>query len=327
MTGAIAANLHEGSRSEYLAQYLFASFGTAAAIPHQEDSGVDLSCTLTERIGQRAWPRAYFAVQVKSTMDSWLFDREESIRWLVEHPLPLFLCIVDKPSARIRLYHTSPRFYIWSLPPLPQRLELIPTTDSVGKCTQWEGGTTFSLSAPILDASVQDFLNNAFHRNAWDVLHFWISVEQKNLQRIQTGLHTFTMPYEYYTNSTIVPSWATHEITEAESIEPALPQLEESLAWISSQLYRKSRQSLKSPSWPSNDILGPTLCAMLLRHFFKDNYHGGLQDVFLQQAINDLVSASTRYRYAGVDELNDMIKHKLTSREIPNEGAGGDRAY
>jgi hypothetical protein len=134
------------------------------------------------------------------------------------------------------------------------------------------------------------------------------------------------MTYEYYTNSTIVPSWATHEITEAESTEPALPQLEGSLAWISSQLYRKSRQSLKSHGGPSNDILGATLCAMLLRHLFKDNYYGGLQDVFLQQAINDLVSTSARYRYAGVDELNDMIKHKLTSREIPNEGAGGDRA-
>ena len=56
MPGAIAANLHEGSRSEYLAQYIFASFGTAVSVPHQEDSGIDLYCTLTERIGSRAWP-------------------------------------------------------------------------------------------------------------------------------------------------------------------------------------------------------------------------------------------------------------------------------
>ena len=44
MPGAIAANLHEGSRSEYLAQYVFSSWGTAVAIPHQEDSGLDLFC-------------------------------------------------------------------------------------------------------------------------------------------------------------------------------------------------------------------------------------------------------------------------------------------
>ena len=31
--GALAANLHEGSRSEYLAQYIFASFGTQFPFP------------------------------------------------------------------------------------------------------------------------------------------------------------------------------------------------------------------------------------------------------------------------------------------------------
>ena len=35
MVGAIAANLHEGSRSEYLAQYVFASFGTAVSVPNE----------------------------------------------------------------------------------------------------------------------------------------------------------------------------------------------------------------------------------------------------------------------------------------------------
>ena len=99
MVGAIAPNLHEGSRSEYLAQYVFASFGTAVSVPHQEDSGIDLYCTLTERVGSRAWPRAYFSVQVKSTMDPWILDGKDSVQWLAEHPLPFFLCVVDKSSA------------------------------------------------------------------------------------------------------------------------------------------------------------------------------------------------------------------------------------
>ena len=49
MTGSIAANPHEGSRSEYLAQFVFSSFGTAIPVPHQEDSGIDIYCTLLER--------------------------------------------------------------------------------------------------------------------------------------------------------------------------------------------------------------------------------------------------------------------------------------
>jgi hypothetical protein len=78
MVGAIPANPHEGSRSEYLAQYVFASFGTVVPVPPHEDSGIDLYCTLTERLGQRAWPKAYFAVQVKSTMDPWIIDSADS---------------------------------------------------------------------------------------------------------------------------------------------------------------------------------------------------------------------------------------------------------
>jgi hypothetical protein len=65
MAGSIAANLHEGSRSEYLAQFVFSSFGDAIPVPHQENSGLDIYCTLFERVGQRAWPRAYYSVQVK----------------------------------------------------------------------------------------------------------------------------------------------------------------------------------------------------------------------------------------------------------------------
>jgi hypothetical protein len=94
--GSIATNLHEGSRSEYFAQYVFSSFGTAVPVPHQEDTGLDIYCTLLERDGQRAWPRAYYSVQVKSTMDPWIFDGSQSVRWIIEHPLPIFFVLCAK---------------------------------------------------------------------------------------------------------------------------------------------------------------------------------------------------------------------------------------
>ena len=119
MPGSTSANFHEGSRSEYLAQYVFASFGTAVAVPHQEDTGLDLYCTLTERLGQKIWPRAYFSVQVKSNAKPWKFRDSESVKWLVEHPLPVFLCVVNKADTSLQIYHTFPRFSAWSLPPLP----------------------------------------------------------------------------------------------------------------------------------------------------------------------------------------------------------------
>ncbi len=103
MPGAIAPNLREGRRAEYLAQHFFSSFGTAVSIPHQEDHGLDLFCTLCKRVGQKAWAETAFTVQVKSDMRPWVLDNADSVRWFVEHPLPLLLCVVEKPSARVRV--------------------------------------------------------------------------------------------------------------------------------------------------------------------------------------------------------------------------------
>src|ERR1700724_567716 len=90
-TGATAANFHEGSRSEILADYLFSAWGTVTPARRQSDYGLDLYCTLTETIGHRARVQEYFSVQVKSSDGAlWAFNDTASIKWLVDHPLPLF---------------------------------------------------------------------------------------------------------------------------------------------------------------------------------------------------------------------------------------------
>jgi hypothetical protein len=297
MPGAIAANLHEGNRSEYLAQYIFASFGTAIPVPHPEDTGIDLYCTITERVGNLAWPRFYFSVQVKSSSDPWTFPSKESVRWLIEYPLPIFLCIVDKSSARIRLYHTSPRFYVWAMPPLPSELRLVPTMESEGQCTGWKNGTEFSLSAPILDASVQELLEDDFHRKASEVLRFWIGVDLANLQNIRAHIHSFTMPHKYSTNGKGHGGWVKQEITQAPEIHPALDRVKEPLAWISSQLYR------------GGDLAGAIRCALFLRYFFKDDF--AVHDPHLHLAINHLTGHNSEYTYSGVDKLNALVDEKL----------------
>jgi hypothetical protein len=137
MTGSLAIGWHEGSRSEYLAQFVFSSFGTAIPVPHQEDTGIDLYCTLLEQDGKLAWPRAYYSVQVKSTMDPWVFNSPESVRWIIEHPLPVFLCIVQKSEAKFLVYHTTPRFAAWILPMHKKQLELIPGTETKAQTVCW----------------------------------------------------------------------------------------------------------------------------------------------------------------------------------------------
>src|SRR5437764_11214650 len=95
-TGSQSANFHEGTRSEYLAHYVFSSFGTSVPVPHPEDTGIDLHCTLTETIGQRIWPVEYYMVQVKSTDGPWVFASKQSVDQLFKLPSPVFFCIVTK---------------------------------------------------------------------------------------------------------------------------------------------------------------------------------------------------------------------------------------
>ena len=296
MTGSVAANLHEGSRSEYLAQYLFASFGTVVPVPHQEDTGLDLYCTLTERLGARAFPRAYYSVQVKSTMAPWVLEGFDSVKWLIEHPLPLFLCVVDKKALQLRLYHTAPRFYAWALPPLPERLELVPATDEHGRCTQWSSGNTFSLSAPILDAAVSDLLDDEFQRRAIEVIRFWTDVDAQNLTRIRSDLHTFRMPDEYTTNTTDHRAWVEQGVTDDPDPTRAIEHAKLCLAYLMSQLRRRG------------DFGGAARCVMLLRHFSPRYVRGEPIDHELLTVLNATAPVSRRNDlFRGVDALNEVV--------------------
>lgn len=301
LVGSVAANPHEGSRSEYLAQYAFASFGTSVAVPHQEDSGIDLYCALTERIGQRLWPRAHYTVQVKSTAEPWIFDSEDSVRWLVHHPLPLFLCVVDKSSLRLRLYHTGPRFYAWSLPPLPTRLELTPGEGSEGYCTQWSEGNRFLLSAPIVEASIAELLDDQTHTQVGEILAFWIECERENLDRIRAGVHSFRMPYRYVTNSTAITDWMIHGITHAPHLRPALEQILTSLSWLTEQLYAH------------DDLAGAARGAILLRHLFPkaDKVEHYPAEVSSVQIWLNTVLGEQGYLFAGVDSLASLIDDRI----------------
>jgi hypothetical protein len=301
VVGAIAQNLHEGSRSEYLAQYIFASFGTVVPVPHHEDSGIDLYCTLTERLGTRAWPWAYYTVQVKSTLDPWVFGSQESVRWLIHHPLPVLLCIVEKADARIRLYQTLPRFYVWSMPPLPESLTLIPETKHEGECTMWDTNSAigrdwnFTLSAPILDFSVSEFLKDGFHETAKSVLKMWLEIERSNLTAVNAGLHSFEMPATYRTNSAETSARVVQGITCApkEELAQSTAHVKRLLSWLPNQLRRNS------------DMFGAALGALLLRHLGDDH-----PDPLLHERINAAVGRDD-YLFAGVDELKHLIDEKI----------------
>jgi hypothetical protein len=314
MTGAYAPNPHEGSRSEILADYLFSSWGTVTPVRRQDDYGFDLYCTLSDRIGQRAVVRDYFVVQVKSGTDPWVFEHEESVQWLVEYPNPLFLACVDKKNLSVSVYHVMPRFNVWALGKLPVRLELKPEVRDDGASVTWENGESFSLSAPIVRASMEELCDKDKMEALCKVFQFWVRFDRQNCDLMRQGLLRFRIPASYRVNE--LPKTGISQIgygqPEMKFLDRGIRKLKESAECIGGQLYRLGDHS------------GALRATLLVHHLlqkyentFKDSLQGamGMGDVvFLSNALNraqdELGDRKVgSYAYSAIDEVGKGLEN------------------
>lgn len=200
MTGAIAAGPHEGSRSEIIADYLFASWGTVTPVRRQDDHGLDLYCTLAQRIGKRAIVADYYVVQVKSTLDSLKMETPESVQWLVENPNPLFLTCVDKKKGILRVYQLMTRFHV-AIARFPPSLSITLEDSSDGRCPSLlDEPDQLSASAPILRVEWADILDDEKMEGYREVLTDWVRIDRTNLDRRDSGILRYQMPVNYRTN-------------------------------------------------------------------------------------------------------------------------------
>lgn len=310
MAGAVAANPHEGSRSEVLADYLFTGWGTVTPVRRQDDYGIDLYCTLTERRGQRAAVTDYYVVQVKSNTDPWIFEGEESVRWLVEYPTPLFLACVDKKSGVLKVYHVTPRFYARAMPPLPPRLELRPEDTEEGTFINWENGQSFSLSAPILRVTVADLLNEATMRELREVFAYWVRQDGENCDLARFGLLRFRMPPTYEVNR--VPCGAMGELGNR------VPEL--SLLTRGMLTAAESAECIGGQLGSQGDKFGALLAALFVNHLHQ-NYKTAFKDAprwsnrlpgdlgrIVAWGLNKFFPGEGKYLYQGVDEVTAALK-------------------
>jgi hypothetical protein len=311
-TGALAANLHEGSRSEYLAQFAFSSFGTSIPVPHPEDTGLDLYCTLVDRQGPRAWPRAYFSVQVKSGLTPWEFNSPESVRWIIEHPLPVFLCVVLKSELRILVYPTTPRFAVWTHPWERTQLKMIPLRATEASMSAWAEENEFTLDAPILDFTLQDVLDDGFRQNIIKILKAWVEIDVENLFRIKSGIHHFRVP-TYKTNSARFTGWTQqgHGFRQ-ESLEDAKTRLEELLGSVANHEYQ--RGSLTSAA----------IYAIALRRLDPEGRdEWTAHNPHLHNKLNAAFGAQPTYLYETADSLLAMVIDELEKHGIADSEAAG----
>jgi hypothetical protein len=210
MPGAIAANAYQGARSEYLALYVFSQFGTAVQLARESDFGLDLTCTLTERDGQRARPYAYYSVQVKSDDAPWEFDSPSAVKWLLTYPAPILFCVVDKSKARFRVYHMTQRFHSAIRTDLPDELAVAPGRRDDGRVPiSWGSDRTLYLGDPILDFHVDELVHPKTCENVRQVLEHWITNDLRNVVRQQIGMRVSAGPASYETNK--VPGSASDD--------------------------------------------------------------------------------------------------------------------
>jgi hypothetical protein len=245
--GCYASNFHESRRSEYLALYFFSSLGTAVQVPAPEDTGLDLHCTIAEVVGLRAWPLCFYSVQVKSEMKPWSIDSAESVQWLAEQPFPIFLCIVEKAAGRFRLYQTLPRHLLRAHSPLPDRIELAPEDLTDGRPTLWERGKeSLSLSAPILDFTLDKFLDETFISKAKSIIQQWVLWDNENIHMRKSGTPHALMPNQYKTNQKpdATGSMQQRLIARGEGLRAAVDNLSRILLWTASCMSYTGQQGL-----------------------------------------------------------------------------------
>jgi hypothetical protein len=260
--GAVAANLYQGIRSEYLSQYVFSMFGTVTRVPNEEDHGVDLVCTLTRKAGGRAEPFAYYSVQVKSAPGEWVFGGPGSVRWILEYPAPLLFCAAEKKAARFTIYQLTARFQAALIPERPDRLTLVPgeagTTEPVHQPrVGWDAAGRLELGPPILQFTVDELLDDRRFGLFSSILEYWVLNDLRNILRQQMGMQSASRPSYYATNEVPPPfGFGTFSmaVVPPEIRERASRTAAEHLDWLGNVMQQ------------SGDATGALLAALMIRH-------------------------------------------------------------
>lgn len=205
MPGAIAKNAQEGTRSEYLAQYVLSSFGTAIPVPHPEDSGIDLYCTLGQRVGYRFLVENQYLVQVKSTKDPLHYKGADEVKWLLSHNYPIFLCVVNKTALKIELYQTvalsvlSAKTGIENISLVlenPQDGEYFPTLIETAD-------VTLSLGDPIVRFDVTSLAIEETKIGIANTIKSWVELDQENIGLKETGFTMYRVPASWTPNKPV----------------------------------------------------------------------------------------------------------------------------
>lgn len=145
MPGGKSANLYEGDKGEFLAQYLLSFIGLPLPVLRQLDIGIDFYCNISDGGVPLLSFTDYFSLQVKKVNsktgelsqritfgghnDNKTVWKEYEIKWLFSQSIPFYLGIVDVIKSELKIYSTSTIWFIYHRYPNAFEIELKPRLD------------------------------------------------------------------------------------------------------------------------------------------------------------------------------------------------------
>jgi len=248
--------------------------------------------------------RDYYTVQVKSDGQTWQFNDRESIKWLVEHPVPIFLCIANKKKGQVRVYHVMKRFHVWAMGELPESLELIPGEAEEGTFD----GSLENTSAPILNLEWSDLIDEEKMLRLRDVFAYWVQMDRDNCDLVRQGLLRYRTTTQYRSNE--IPKENLFELglawAEPQLLKRGIRCLAEQIDCIGGQLGRQGERLLALEAALLLDQLQrghPQAFENDIRFVHRVP---GLLGMIVNNGLNEALG-STGYLYAGLEAAERLL--------------------
>jgi hypothetical protein len=221
----------------------------------------------------------------------------------------MFLCVINKQERRLMLFQTTPKYYYWTIGGTvqsPESLNLVPDVTAVeGDCGLWHDPCSASLSAPILNFTVEELADDRNFQRFRDVLDSWIDLEYDNLSQMTTRTRHWVTPDGYRTNEPIDRRpirWQFGPAATVDEVCQVMGVLSHSLAWV-------MHGALRFGDWP-----GALRVALLLRHFCSEERRGYVSS-FSHNFDRLLGVTASPYLYAALDRIASHL-----DAHIPKSG-------
>jgi hypothetical protein len=197
-----------GSSTEILVESCLNAIAFTSRVPRQEDVGHDFFCILSELRDGLVWAGPSFTVQAKSNSSRLVFKKPHQVRWVKSLENPFFIAVGNRDKLRVDIYSTWARLNGF-LRRTAKRVILKPGPPTRNRSNPWtaEDGSEqiIALGAPIISATIGEFLDERRATELRKILWQWIAVDRQNIVNSETGMYWVTGPQTYTTNQPIAP--------------------------------------------------------------------------------------------------------------------------